>query len=120
MSNFCILAMPRLITAGKKHTNMTSRISIEIDFDNGQPYIKINEDRNSDDVRDKLITFFRQRLGHTSSWCAVQFFDQSEVGNQLVWRIRPITSEILEEQCKAMTEQVRLNKEWEPKESLTH
>ena len=99
---------------------MTSRITIEVDFDNGQPYIKIAEDRNSDDVRDKLITFFRQRLGHTSSWCAVQFFDQSEVGNQLIWRIRPITPEMMERESETMVAQVNMNKKWEPEESLSH
>lgn len=95
---------------------MTSRITIEVDFDNGQPYIKINEDRNSDDVRDKLITFFRQRLGHTSSWCAVHFFDQSEVGNQLIWRIRPITPEMLEEESRLMSEQARM---WTPNKEVS-
>jgi len=99
---------------------MKSRITIEVDFDNGQPYIKIAEDRNSDDVRDKLITFFRQRLGHTSSWCAVQFFDQSEVGNQLIWRIRPITPEMMERESETMVAQVNMNKKWEPEESLSH
>lgn len=112
--------MPRLITAGIKHTNMKSRITIEVDFDNGQPYIKIHEDKLSDDVRDKLITFFRQRLQHTSSWCGVEFRNENELSNTLTWFIRPITPELLEQNALAMTAQVKMNKEWEVKPSVSH
>jgi len=99
---------------------MKSRITIEVDFDNGRPYIKVQEDKLSDDVRDKLITFFRQRLQHTSSWCGIEFRNESELTNTLTWFIRPITPDLLEDQCRRMSEQVAMNKKWEQRESISH
>ncbi len=95
---------------------MKSRITIEVDFDNGQPYMKILEDRESDDVRDKLITFFRQRLGHTSSWCKV--VPSGYNGN--IWEIRPITPDELKQHAEVMAEQARLNEAVQETSSVTH
>lgn len=87
---------------------MKSKITIEIDFDSGNPYIRVYNDRESDDVRDKLITFFRQRLGHTSSWCTVRFDDTGISGN-CMFEIHPLKPNELQEQSVIMVEQARLN-----------
>lgn len=69
---------------------MTSKITIEIDFDTAVPYIRVIPDNNSDDVRDKLIKEFRQRLGHASSWCRVRF-DDTGVSGKPMFTISPLT-----------------------------
>lgn len=51
---------------------MKSRITIEVDFENGnEPVIQIIS-RSSDDVRDNLIKAFYQKLGG-SSWLKIRF-----------------------------------------------
>lgn len=51
---------------------MKSKITIEVDFNNGnKPVIQIVA-KNSDDIRDNLIRAFYQSLGG-SSWCKIQF-----------------------------------------------
>lgn len=85
---------------------MKSRITIEVDFDNGQPYIKVMEDAHSDDVRDKLITFFRQRLGHASWWCYIGFYGDGNENGMQKWTIHPITPEKLPEMKKYIDAQV--------------
>jgi hypothetical protein len=89
---------------------MKSRITIEVDFDNGQPYIKVVNDTASDDVRDKLVSFFRQRLGYTSSWCKINFPFHSNTGI-INFRIDPIRPDELKEQADIMTAQAKLNDE---------
>lgn len=80
---------------------MKSKITIETDFDNGQPYIKVQECADSDDVRDKLISFFRHRLKATSRWCRIEYpFND---GNQW-WYIQPILPEQLPEEIELMKE----------------
>lgn len=96
---------------------MKSRITIEVDFDNGKPYMKVLEDPQSDDVRDKLITFFRQQLGCTSSWCKVEFTRHGEIR---FWNIRPIKPEDMAAECKIMTEQVRLLQDWPIQDQVSH
>lgn len=76
---------------------MKSRITIEVDFDNGQPYIKILEQKNSDDVRDKLITFFRQRLGGESSWCYIGFYGDEHSDGITKWTIHPVMPDKIQE-----------------------
>lgn len=71
---------------------MKSTIRIEVNFDNGQPFIRVNENTETDDVRDRLISFFRQRLGGESSWCKVEF-PFSDTNS--IWHIRPVTPEQL-------------------------
>lgn len=46
---------------------MKSRITIDFDFENNQPVIEINY-QSSDDVRDKLVNGFLERLGYDSAW----------------------------------------------------
>lgn len=83
---------------------MKSRITIEVDFDNGNlPVIQILQ-RSSDDVRDALIQQFLQSLQHTSRWCRIEYIDQYSDDAPLSanrtyrWRIKPIVpSEITKE-----------------------
>ena len=52
---------------------MKSRITIEVDFNNGNlPVIQILS-RSSDDVRDNLLQSFLQSLQHTSRWCRIEY-----------------------------------------------
>jgi len=95
---------------------MKSKITIEVNFDDGQPYIRVIEDRESDDVRDKLIKFFRQRLGSTSSWCSVKFPQY----NENVWEIHPIRPDMLPEQAAIINDQAALNQKFEEKQALSH
>lgn len=104
-----------------KHTNMKSRITIEVDFENGnEPVIQIIS-RNSDDVRDSLIKSFYQKLG-SSSWCRIQFVqdipddmyltkDGFTEGFKRIY-ITPIPEVGLKEQADVMLEQHRLNEEY--------
>lgn len=92
---------------------MKSRITIEVDFDNGNaPVIQILS-RNSDDIRDNLIKSFYQKLG-SSSWCKIRFA-QDEINPQypeLDFKrifITPIPSMDLGQEAKVMFEQHSLN-----------
>jgi len=87
---------------------MTSRITIEVDFENNnQPMIRVIQDRSSDDVRDKLLKYFAEKLGYASTWLKVKF-PQYGPENALIYTIHPITPEQLEEEAKIMMEQVRV------------
>lgn len=98
---------------------MKSRITIEVDFNNGNiPVIQIIQ-AASDDVRDKLIQSFTQCLGG-SSWCQIKWVGG---GNPLVEKdghfdfsrifITPIGHSQLKEQAEIMLEQFRINKEFD-------
>lgn len=88
---------------------MRSRITVEIDYSNGnEPVIQILR-RKSDDVRDGMIQSFIQALGHASVWCRVEcvgnhmpnhHFD--EQGEQR-WYLRPLKPEQLSENVKEMS-----------------
>jgi hypothetical protein len=52
---------------------MKGRITIEVDFDTRKPFIKIINPKDSDDMRDKMISDFRHQLGGQSSWCKITF-----------------------------------------------
>lgn len=97
---------------------MKSRITIEVDFDNGNtPVIQILQ-ASSDDVRDKLIKSFTECLGG-SSWCQIRWVSG---GNPLLEKdghfeysrifITPINKKELKEQSEIMLEQYRLNSEF--------
>lgn len=95
---------------------MKSRITIEVDFSNGnEPVIQILS-RNSDDVRDNLIKSFYQKLGG-SSWCQIRF-RQDEINPlypELDFKriiITPIPESELKEHAEAMLEQHRLHKKF--------
>lgn len=83
---------------------MKSKITVEIDFENGnRPVIQVHE-RNSDDVRDKLIDSVFQQLAHHSRWFRVEFKHNTmidgDVGN--LWHLIPITPEEYEQEIKLM------------------
>jgi hypothetical protein len=80
---------------------MKSRITIEVDFENGnQPTIQILR-KESGDVRDSLITAFIQSLGHYSQFLHIQcvtdhrpnhVWDEDAIQR---WHITPVTPEKL-------------------------
>lgn len=98
---------------------MKSRITIEVDFENGnEPSIQIIS-KDSDDVRDKLIKAFYQKLGG-SSWCSIRFDSEYfEIGNpendfkKII--IKPIPDSELKNQAEVMLEQARVNEEYNRK-----
>lgn len=72
---------------------MTSRITIEVDFDNNnQPILQIIS-RQSDDVRDKLIQSFLRNLRGISRWCNItcdgSYGDETDKFQR--WIISPLT-----------------------------
>jgi hypothetical protein len=70
---------------------MKGRITIEVDFDNGnEPFINVYYDPTSDDVRDKLLHSFIQSLQGTSSWLQVNFPE-----NRRTMEIRAVTPDEL-------------------------
>jgi hypothetical protein len=53
---------------------MKSRLTIEIDFEDGnKPVIEMKYE-SSDDVRDKLIKAFMEGLSSQSTWCRAMFY----------------------------------------------
>lgn len=86
---------------------MTSKITIEIDFDTALPYIRVIPDRNSDDVRDKLINEFRNKLGHASSWCRVRF-DDTGVSGKPMFTIEPISVHTLQDELEMMQNVIKV------------
>jgi len=100
---------------------MKSRITIEVDFENGnEPTIQIIS-RNSDDIRDNLIKAFYQKLGG-SSWCKIRFVqdipDETQVTNMGFVEgfkrifITPIPDEQLKDEAEIMLEQNRVHELW--------
>lgn len=89
---------------------MTSRITIEVDFENNnQPMIRIIEDRASDDVRDKLLGAFRQKIGYDGSWLKIKFINDLMLDDgKRRYNIYPIAPEELEAESVAMAEQAKL------------
>ena len=87
---------------------MKSRITIEVDFENGnQPVIQIMKASTSDDVRDKLLSNFTEQLGG-SSWCQIRWDeDQPATDFQRIF-ISPIKPEQMKEHAEVMLEQYRL------------
>lgn len=86
---------------------MKSRITIEVDFDNGNlPFIQVLS-KDSNDVRDKLITAFLQSLQHTSRWVRIEyageFLQYGEDENVHKWMLKPIIPSEIPEEIKLMT-----------------
>lgn len=84
-----------------KHLKMKSRITIEVDFENGnQPTIMVNLQK-SDDVRDKLLNSFVEKFAHQRSWCKVHYMGEDTTGP--LYYIMPIEPKDFVEQGKLMT-----------------
>lgn len=96
---------------------MKSRISIEVDFENGnEPVIQIlkapsaiPDDLVDNDVRDKLISYFTQQLGG-SSWCQIKWNGVINGFDRI--QIRAIPPGKLKEQAEIMLEQYKQNEAW--------
>ena len=89
---------------------MKSRITIEVNFEEGNlPVIQIMS-QQSDDVRDKLIQSFLQSLQHTSRWCKILYMGNRSVYNQDVaeidhkhsWHIIPMQPQEIPDEMKLM------------------
>lgn len=80
---------------------MKSRITIEVDFENGnQPTIVVNLQK-SDDVRDKLLQSFIEKFAHQRSWCQAHYMGES--GGSMRYHIIAIEPKDFVEQGKLMT-----------------
>jgi len=100
---------------------MKSRITIEVDYENGNnPAIQILS-KHSDDVRDNLIKAFYQKLGG-SSWCKIVFRqdeqdpEQPERNFKRIF-ITPIPESELKHEADIMLEQHRIRKEFDKNHS---
>ena len=89
---------------------MKSRITIEVNFDEGnRPIIQIMQ-QPSDDVRDKLLQSFLQSLEHTSRWCKILYMGNRSVYDSKVaeidhvhsWHIIPLVPKDIPEEIKLM------------------
>lgn len=91
---------------------MKSKITIEVDFENGNlPTIQILS-RDSDDVRDKLIKAFLQSFQHTSRWCKMIYMGNFGTYDQInevampnechKYLVVPVTPNELAEEIKLM------------------
>lgn len=83
---------------------MLSRISVEVDFNNNnRPVIQVHE-RESDDVRDRLISAVFEKLGHHSRWFRVEFIHNTmhPDGAGAIWHLIPISPEEYDEEIKLM------------------
>lgn len=90
---------------------MQSRITIEVDFQNGnQPVIQVLS-APSDDVRDNLVSSFLQSLQHTSRWAKFEYQGTYEKaagdGIKNKWFIRPITPQEIESEIRLMQSVLR-------------
>lgn len=89
---------------------MKSRITIEVDFDNGNtPVIQILQYPDSNDVRDALIRHFTQQLGG-SSWCQIKWKEGLSDYNRI--HISPISPLQLKEHAEVMIEQYHVHEKW--------
>lgn len=90
---------------------MKSRITIEVDFENGnKPIIQILK-ANSSDVRDRLISAFTEQLGG-SSWCQIKWALNKKDDDGAYIHIAPITPSELKTQGKIMIEQAELSEKF--------
>lgn len=88
---------------------MKSRITIEIDFDNGnKPVIQILQSR-SDDVRDSLISAFLQTLQGISSWCRIsrnKTFPVADENYPDRWIIEPVSPQELKKEMDIINRRI--------------
>ena len=98
---------------------MKSRITIEVDFNNGNaPVIQILQ-ANSDDVRDNLLKNFCEQVGG-SSWLKIKWMDgvSNADPNSLMFNrifITPIKPENFQKEITIMQEQDKLNRDFKEK-----
>lgn len=89
---------------------MKGRITVEIDFENGnRPVIQLLHSPDSDDVRDKLINNFLETM-RQSHWCRFEFINGNHSFNR--YYISAIPLQKVKEQAIEMHEQYEKNKEW--------
>ena len=79
---------------------MKSRITIEVDFENGNQPVIIANLQSSDDVRDKLLKSFIEKFAHQRSWCQVNYMGEALGGN--AYKIIPIEPKNHSEQGNLM------------------
>jgi hypothetical protein len=97
---------------------MRSKITIDVDFENGNiPVIQVLS-KDSDDIRDRLIQSFYQTL-RGSSWCKIEFRqdiidDDPERAFKRIF-ITPLPESDLKKEAEIMLEQHRLNEEFQNK-----
>lgn len=94
---------------------MKSRITIEIDFnENNRPFIQISNDVLSNDVRDKLVTAFRQSLQAESRWCRIEFpaYMQSQDSSVVGMAIYPLTPLELGKHAQIMEDVYKAHLSW--------
>jgi hypothetical protein len=91
-----------------KHIFMLSRLTIEMDFDNATPFIKIQCNHNSPDLRDRAVNVFFEKLQQTSRWATIAFVSAyNEIGSEgnvssSIWRITPLKPSELRDEAKLM------------------
>ena len=89
---------------------MLSKVTVEMDHDKNSPYFRALEAMDSDDLRDKTFTRFRDLLAHKSEYCKVVFHGGGTIpGNAQwfnEWRIYPLTPKELEKEAYAMLDLV--------------
>src|SRR5689334_13100609 len=84
---------------------MKSRLTIEVNFDEGNiPVIQVISEY-SDDVRDKLIANFLQSLSHTSRWCKILYMGNRSTDANVVrdkWHIMPMIPDEIPQEIELM------------------
>lgn len=89
---------------------MKSRITIEVDFENGnEPVIQLLQYPDSTDVRDNLLKHFCQQLGG-SSWCKIMWKGSPGDFNRI--HISPINPNQLKGESAIMLEQHEVHQKW--------
>lgn len=84
---------------------MQSKITIEIDFQNGTPYIKVFSITSSTDMRDKALALFFEKLATQSMWCKVEQVScggNTEGISYNNWHITPISPDQLSREADKM------------------
>lgn len=84
---------------------MKSRITIEVDFENGNDSAIYIKHEPTDDIRDKLVQDFLGKFAGQSNWCRAEFLPDR-------LRIKPITAQQLPEQVSLMN--LMVNKDSKP------
>lgn len=84
---------------------MKSKFTIEIDWQQPRPVIRVVECLNSDDMRDQALAQFRREFMQESKWCRVHF-GEPQMDGTMMWFIEPVRPKELQEEIKGMQEVV--------------